>query len=62
MHDLDVVRLGVPKDDVKNNRRMNRKSSASEMPVMVEATAYKKKARPTVPLQVRIKDWSVRGE
>ena len=41
---------------MENNRRMNRKSSASKMPVMVEATAYEKKVRFTVPLQVRIKD------
>ena len=47
---------------MENNRLMNQKNSTSNMPVMVEATAYKKKARPTVPLQVRIKDWSVRGE
>ena len=49
MLDLDVVRLGVPKDDVENNWRMNRNSSASKMPVMVKTTAYEKKARPTVP-------------
>ena len=56
VHDLDVVRLGVPRADVENNQRMNRKSSESKMPVMVKAAAYEKKARPIVPLQVRIKD------
>ena len=54
VRDLDGVRRGVPKDDVENNRWMNRKSSASKMPVVVEAAAYKKKARPIMPLRVRI--------
>ena len=56
VHNLDDVRLGVPRADVENNRRMNRKSSASKMPVMVEAAAYEKKVRLTMPLQVGIKD------
>ena len=33
---------------------MNRKISASKMPVMVKVAAYERKARHTVPLQVRI--------
>ena len=33
---------------------MNRKISASKMSVMAEAATYEKKARPTVPLRMRI--------
>ena len=54
VHDLDVVRLGILKDNVKNNRRMKRTRSVSEMPVMVKAAAYEKKVSPTMLLQVRI--------
>ena len=54
MNNLDGVRIGVPKDNLENNRHIKRKNSTSKMHVMVEVVAYEKKARPTVPLRVRI--------